>query len=280
MHGAPSCERCRATGQGVANCCRCGHAGHPRATRAPTGRASYVTRLGRRRLPQAERVSAARGMHGWLQRLSAPENQDENEREDPSAPSAPPSAVQEQGARTEPGKGKKRTSVGGPADGTQRQQKRHKAAEHTEGGSRPQDLAPHLEQGPWSELSTPSPASRHTLQKGAAADPAPNPPHLRLRPGTGRGRGSRNGIAAASGTKTPTPGRGRKHTRAASGQPRKGGGGGQGDLSQPSALRRPTAAGKRPVQAGSPGLSTPRLGAIAQPQRAAFSLWASPDRQQ
>ena len=33
--------------------------------------------------------------------------------------------------------------------------------------------------------------------------------------------------------------------------------GGQGDFSQPSAHRRPTAAGKRPVQAGSPGLSTP-----------------------
>ena len=29
MHGAPSCEHCRATGHGVANCCRYGHARHP-----------------------------------------------------------------------------------------------------------------------------------------------------------------------------------------------------------------------------------------------------------
>ena len=41
------------------------------------------------------------------------------------------------------------------------------------------------------------------------------------------------------------------------GSPAREGGGGQGYLSQPSAHRRPTAAGKRPVQAGSPGLSTP-----------------------
>ena len=42
------------------------------------------------------------------------------------------------------------------------------------------------------------------------------------------------------------------------GSPSKGGGwGGKGDPSQPLAKRRPTAAGKRPVQAGSPGLSTP-----------------------
>ena len=34
-HRAPSCERCRATGQGVTNCCRCGHTGHPKAG-APT----------------------------------------------------------------------------------------------------------------------------------------------------------------------------------------------------------------------------------------------------
>ena len=37
-----------------------------------------------------------------------------------------------------------------------------------------------------------------------------------------------------------------------------GGGGGQGDPSQPSANRRPRAAGKRLVQAGSPGLSRPQ----------------------
>ena len=36
-----------------------------------------------------------------------------------------------------------------------------------------------------------------------------------------------------------------------------GGGGGQGDPSRPPVHRRHTAAGKRPVQAGSPGLSTP-----------------------
>ena len=71
-HGAPSCERCRATGQGVANWCRYGHTGHPRVAGAPTGRGSYVTRLGMRRLSQAEQVSAAKGMDGWLQQPREP----------------------------------------------------------------------------------------------------------------------------------------------------------------------------------------------------------------
>ena len=113
MHGAPSCERCRATGQGVASCCRNGHIGHSRGRGAPTGRGSCVTRPSRRGLPQAERVSTARGMHGWLRRLSELENQDENDRDNQSAPSAPSSAAQEQGTRTGPSKGRKRTSAGG-----------------------------------------------------------------------------------------------------------------------------------------------------------------------
>ena len=115
-HGAPSCGRCRATGQGVANCCRYGHAGDPKATGAPIGRGSYVTRPGMRRLPQAERVSAARGIHGWLWRPSESENR--------NAPSPPSPAAQEPGNRTGLGKGRKRASAADPADGTQRQQKR------------------------------------------------------------------------------------------------------------------------------------------------------------
>ena len=133
-HGVPSCERCRATGQGVANCCWYGRAGHPMATGAPTGWGSYITRPGMRRLPQAERVSAARGMHGWLRRPSESENR--------NAPSPPSPAAQEPDNRMGPGKGRKRALAGDPADGTQRQQKRHKAAKDAAGGSQPKDLAP------------------------------------------------------------------------------------------------------------------------------------------
>ena len=61
-HGVPLCEHCQATGQGVANCCRYGHTCHPKV--GPTGRGSYVTWPGMRRLSRAERVSAVRGMHG------------------------------------------------------------------------------------------------------------------------------------------------------------------------------------------------------------------------
>ena len=63
-HKAPSCERCRVTGQGVANYCRYGHTGQPRAAGAPMGRGSYIMWPGMRRLSQA--VSVAIGMHGWL----------------------------------------------------------------------------------------------------------------------------------------------------------------------------------------------------------------------
>ena len=82
----------------------------PQATGAPTGRGSYVTRPGMRRLPQAEWVSVARGMHGWLRRPSESENQ--------NAPSPPSPAAQEPDNRTGPGKGKKLASAGDPADGT------------------------------------------------------------------------------------------------------------------------------------------------------------------
>ena len=51
----------------------------------------------------------------------------------------------------------------------------------------------------------------------------------------------------------PPPQGGGGHRGAASQRPRTGG----GDPSQPTASRRSTAIGKRPVQAGSPGLSTP-----------------------
>ena len=54
----------------------CGHTGHPGATGAPMGWGSYVMRPGMWRLPQAERASAAGGMHGWLQRPSEPGDQD------------------------------------------------------------------------------------------------------------------------------------------------------------------------------------------------------------
>ena len=66
-------------------------------------------RPGMRRLPQAERVSAARAMHAWLERPSEPGDQD--------GPSAPSPVVQERDNGTEPGRGRKRASEGGPADG-------------------------------------------------------------------------------------------------------------------------------------------------------------------
>ena len=73
-------------------------------------------------------------------------------------------------------------SAGAPADGTHRQQKRHKAAKDAMGGSQPKDLAPPLpatvlpKRFPRSGLSAPSPNFFHPLQEGVAADPAPNPP--------------------------------------------------------------------------------------------------------
>ena len=98
-HGASSCEHCHVMGQGVANCCRYGHTGHSRATGAPTGRVLYVTRPGMRRLPQAQRVSAATGMHGWLQRPSEPGDQD--------AQLAPSPVAQNRDNRSGPGRGRK-----------------------------------------------------------------------------------------------------------------------------------------------------------------------------
>ena len=70
------------------------------------------------------------------------------------------------------------------------------------------------------------------------------------------------GVATAAAQPPPEPERPPQGGGGSTGgqpvdNPAREGGGGQGDLSQPSAHRRPTAAGKRPVQAGSPGLSTP-----------------------
>ena len=168
----------------------------------------------------------------------------------------------EQGNRTGPGQERKRTSAGDPADGTQHQQKRHKAAKHAEGGSQPQDLAPHLlatvlpGREPRSGLSAPSPDPHHPLQEGAAADPAPIPPAS----ATGQAP-AEGGAATTASQPPPEPERppqegGRGTGEKPAGSPAREGGG-HGDFSQPTAHRRPTAAGKRPVQAGSPGLSTP-----------------------
>ena len=50
---------------------------------------------------------------------------------------APSLVDQERDNQSRPGKGRKRASEEGSADGAQRQQKRHKAAKDTEGGSQP-----------------------------------------------------------------------------------------------------------------------------------------------
>ena len=121
---------------------------------------------------------------------------------------APSLAAQEQGNRTGPGKDRKRTSAGDPADGTQRQQKRHKAAKHAEGGSQPQDVAPHLpatllpEREPRSGLSAPSPNPHHPLQEGAAVDPSPIPPA----PATGQAP-AEGGAATTASQPPPEPDR-------------------------------------------------------------------------
>ena len=124
-------------------------------------------------------------------------------------------------------------------------------------GSQPEDLAPPPPTRPPAprteaeeqHLRPPfrfsPPQSRRARQQ--PPPPTPHPPHRRS--GTGRGWDTHDGIIA--GTRTPSPGGGKGHKGATSQQPRKRGGGGRGP--QP-ALGEP---GKRPVQAGSPGLSTP-----------------------
>ena len=47
----PSCQQCRETRQGMANCCRYGHEGHPQIG-APRGRGQYASRLGMRKQAQ------------------------------------------------------------------------------------------------------------------------------------------------------------------------------------------------------------------------------------
>ena len=87
-------------------------------------------------------------------------------------------------------------------------------------------------------------------------DPAPNPPT------SASGQAPAEGGAAATASQLPPEperppeGGGGSTGGWLVGSPAREGGG-QGDLSQPSALCCPTAAGKRPVQAGSPRLSTP-----------------------
>ena len=110
------------------------------------------------RLSQVERVSAARGMHGWLQRPSEPGDRD--------APLAQLPVAQEHDNQLGPGKGIKRASEEGRVDGAQRQQKRHKATKDAEGGRvtakgspPPHTLdTPLPEREPRSGFSAPSPA--------------------------------------------------------------------------------------------------------------------------
>ena len=44
LHGAPSCRRCLEMRQGLANCCQCGHEGHPQLHGAPLGCCQHVSR--------------------------------------------------------------------------------------------------------------------------------------------------------------------------------------------------------------------------------------------
>ena len=56
----------RVTGQGVANCCKYAHTGHPRLRFGSGERVQYISRPGLRRPAQNDWVAAARGMEGWL----------------------------------------------------------------------------------------------------------------------------------------------------------------------------------------------------------------------
>ena len=173
------------------------------------------------------------------------------------SPTAPSPVAQERDNRTEPCRGGKRASEGGPADGAQRQQKRHKAAKDTEGGSQPKDLAPPPpplpatllpKREPRSGLPAPSPNFIPPFQEGAAADPTPNPPPpRRRRPGTGRGRGGHNGIAATTRIRASTP-------EQTVGSPARKGGGGAGALQ--------------------PALGTPRSHGRGQASGASRVAWA------
>ena len=96
------------------------------------------------------------------------------------------------------------------------------------------------------QLFSPSPRGRHQHPPPRAPPPAT---------GAGGGRYSHNSSTATGGT-TPGGGGGGGRRGAASRRPRTRGGG-QGELSWPPINRRHVAAGKRPVQAGSPGVSTP-----------------------
>ena len=87
IHGAPACRRFVEQRQGVANCRRYGHEGHPRVG-APCGRGQYVSRPGMRKVSQTNLVATARGMHWWLRRVQPKD--DNNEESDAGASEQPP----------------------------------------------------------------------------------------------------------------------------------------------------------------------------------------------
>ena len=137
------------------------------------GRGLYATQPGMRRLSHVEQFSAARGMHGWMQRPHEPGDQD--------AALAWSPAARERSSRSEPGGGRKRATEQAPADGAHRQQKRDKVAKDAEGGSQPEDPppppdTPPPEREPRSGVSAPSPAFFPLIQEGMAAAPSPHHP--------------------------------------------------------------------------------------------------------
>ena len=125
------------------------------------------------------------------------------------------------------------------------------------GGSQPEDPPPPSdpplrEREPRSGASAPPPAFLPPTQDGTAVAPTSHP--------TAADRVPAKGVTTTTAPPLPleaepSPERGKVAqggSQLAASQ--RGGGGG----SQPSTNRRPTAAGKQPVQAGSPGLSTDR----------------------
>ena len=122
-----------------------------------------------RRLSQTEGVSAAQGMDGWLQWLREPGDQD--------TPQAPLLVAQERDNWAGLGGGRKRASEHGPADGAQRQQKRHKAGKDSQAEDPPPrqtPRSPSRSRGAAPSLPLPlfSPIQEHTA---AAAPPTPVP---------------------------------------------------------------------------------------------------------
>ena len=164
------------------------------------------------RLPQAERVSAARGMHGWLQRLSEPGDQD--------APSAPSPVAQERNSRTKPGRGRKRVLEGGATDSPAPAEAPQGSQGRRGGGVTAKESRPPPHRTPFSlsgSRGAASPLPLPTLSPCYRRTPPPTP-------AAAAGREPAKGGAATTASQPPPesehpPKGGQRRRRATEGQP-------------------------------------------------------------